>query len=58
MHITYEHPPEYFKLFLDYYIIKLLYYLIQCKWASQMALVIKNALANAGDLRDVGLTPG
>ena len=26
--------------------------------ASQVALVIKNLLANAGDLRDAGLTPG
>ena len=26
--------------------------------ASQVALVIKNLPANAGDLRDVGLTPG
>ena len=27
-------------------------------WASQMALVVKNPLANAGDLRDVGSIPG
>ena len=27
-------------------------------WASQMALVIKNSSANAGDARDVGLIPG
>ena len=26
--------------------------------ASQVALVVKNPPANAGDLRDVGLTPG
>ena len=26
-------------------------------WASQMALVVKNPLANAGDLRDVGSKP-
>ena len=27
-------------------------------WASQVALVVKNLLANAGDIRDVGLIPG
>ena len=27
-------------------------------WASQVALVVKNLPVNAGDLRDVGLTPG
>ena len=27
-------------------------------WASQMALVVKNLPANAGDIRDVGLIPG
>ena len=27
-------------------------------WASQVALVVKNLPANAGDVRDVGLTPG
>ena len=27
-------------------------------WASQVALVVKNPLANAGDLRDAGLIPG
>ena len=27
-------------------------------WASQVALVVKNLLANAGDLRDGGLNPG
>ena len=27
-------------------------------WASQMALVVKNSLANAGDLRDKGSIPG
>ena len=26
--------------------------------ASQVALVVKNWLANAGDIRDVGLSPG
>ena len=30
----------------------------QSPWASQVALVVKNLLANAGDLRDVGLVPG
>ena len=27
-------------------------------WASQVALVVKNLAVNAGDLRDVGSTPG
>ena len=27
-------------------------------WASQMALVVKNPTASAGDVRDVGLIPG
>ena len=27
-------------------------------WASQVALVVKNLPANAGDIRDVGLIPG
>ena len=27
-------------------------------WASQVALVVKNPSANAGDIRDVGLFPG
>ena len=27
-------------------------------WASQVALVVKNSPANAGDVRDVGLIPG
>ena len=34
-------------------------YTILCiKWASQVALVVKNPPANAGDVRDVGLIPG
>ena len=28
------------------------------RWASQVALVVKNLPVNAGDIRDVGLTPG
>ena len=28
------------------------------KWASQVALVVKNPLANAGDIRDAGSVPG
>ena len=28
------------------------------RWASQVALVVKYPLANAGDIRDVGLIPG
>ena len=27
-------------------------------WASQVSLVVKNLPANAGDIRDAGLTPG
>ena len=27
-------------------------------WASQVALVVKNLAANAGDIRDVSLIPG
>ena len=27
-------------------------------WASQVALVVKDSPANAGDVRDAGLTPG
>ena len=27
-------------------------------WASQVALVVKNSPANAGDIRDAGLIPG
>ena len=27
-------------------------------WASQVALVVKNLPANAGDIRDTGLVPG
>ena len=27
-------------------------------WASQVALVVKNLCPSAGDIRDVGLTPG
>ena len=28
------------------------------QWAAQVALVVKNPLANAGDVRDSGLIPG
>ena len=28
------------------------------KWASKVALVVKNIPANAGNIRDVGLIPG
>ena len=28
------------------------------RWASQVAPVVKNPLANAGDVRDAGLIPG
>ena len=30
----------------------------ESSWASQVALVVKNPHANAGDIRDVGLIPG
>ena len=33
-------------------------HLVQCFWASQVLLVVKNPLANAGDVRDAGMTPG
>ena len=29
-----------------------------CYWVSQVALVVKNPPANAGDVRDTGLIPG
>ena len=32
--------------------------LIVKEWASQMTLVVKNLLANAGDARDAGRFPG
>ena len=31
---------------------------LQEHWASQVALVVKNLLANAGDIRDTGSIPG
>ena len=31
---------------------------LQLKWASQVALVVKNPPASAGDIRDVSLIPG
>ena len=31
---------------------------MHCNWASQVALVVKNLPANAGDIRVVGLIPG
>ena len=31
---------------------------VQENWASQVALVVKNPPANAGDVRDSGLIPG
>ena len=31
---------------------------LEMRWASQVALVVKNPSANAGDARDVGLIPG
>ena len=33
-------------------------HLVQCFWASQVLLVVKNPLANAGDVRDAGSIPG
>ena len=34
------------------------YQLLPYSWASQVVVVVKNPLANAGDLRDTGLLPG
>ena len=34
------------------------YFGVQFVWASQMALVVKNLPANAGDARDLGSVPG
>ena len=34
------------------------YVLLGVPWASPVALVVKNLLANAGDTRDMGLIPG
>ena len=31
---------------------------VSFKWASQVVLVVKHLPANAGDIRDVGSTPG
>ena len=31
---------------------------LDSKWASQVVLVVKNVLANAGDVRDTGSIPG
>ena len=31
---------------------------LYCRWASQVALVVKNLTANAGDIRDEGSIPG
>ena len=38
--------------------IRLICIVVQKKLAFQVALVIKNRAANAGDIRDVGLIPG
>ena len=37
--------------------ITLFWLFIRCSWASQVALVIKNLPASAGDIRDVGSIP-
>ena len=34
------------------------YVLLGVPWASLVALVVNNLLANAGDIRDTGLIPG
>ena len=39
-------------------IIWICYNLHNHSWASQVALVVKNLPANAGDIRDVDLIPG
>ena len=31
---------------------------VSAHWASQVALVVKNLLANAGDIKEVGSIPG
>ena len=36
----------------------LVWYDLSCYWASQVALVVKNLPAKAGDVRDAGLIPG
>ena len=38
--------------------MKIFYNVLTSLWASQVALVVKNPLANAGDIRDAGLIPG
>ena len=38
--------------------MKFFYNALASLWASQVALVVKNPLANAGDIRDAGLIPG
>ena len=48
--------PHSVSLGLDIYIYTYLYQID--RWASQVALVVKYPPANAGDIKDVGLTPG
>ena len=43
---------------IDTLVNVLKWYISTFIWASQVALVIKNLPANAGDLRDAGSTPG
>ena len=33
-------------------------FILECLWASQVVLVVKNPSANVGDIRDVGSIPG
>ena len=41
------------------YLINFLFRLLTaCVWASQVALVVKNSLPNAGDAKDVAWIPG
>ena len=37
--------------------MKIINGLLECSWASQVALVVKNLSANAGDRRDMGSIP-
>ena len=44
--------------FLIFLSIMSYYKTLRIVWASQVALVVKNPLTSAGDIRDVGLIPG
>ena len=42
----------------NYFNMSSLWSFVAAGWASQVALEVKNLCANAGEQRDVGLTPG